>query len=81
MYSRWKGEDEPFKPLSVRIEILISLIAILVYCEIKFLLMRNENKSNKHNVGLQRTDPGTKVTKGHIFPPNALNGILLFPSF
>ena len=40
----------------------------------------------KHNTKLQRTDPGTKVTgefytKGCIFPPNAINGFLLFPLF
>ena len=41
---------------------------------------------NNHNAELQRTNPGTKVTdefstKGRIFPPNAQNGFLLFPSF
>ena len=40
-----------------------------------------KDKKNKHNAELQRTDRGTKVTKGRIFPCNAQNGFLLFPSF
>ena len=43
-------------------------------------------KQNKHNAELQRTDPGTKLTsefstKSRMFPPNASNGFLSFPSF
>ena len=49
-------------------------------------LQLKDNKSNKHNAEMQRTDPGTKMTgtfstKAHIFPPNAQNGFVLFPSF
>ena len=36
---------------------------------------------NKHNAELQRTDLGTKVTMGSIFPPNARNAFLLSASF
>ena len=48
-------------------------------------ISRAESLKNKHNMKLQRADPGTKdmgkfSTRGHIFLLNAQNGFLLFTS-
>ena len=50
------------------------------------ILKKTKNAINKHNAELEQTDRGTKDTgnfntRGHIFPHNAQNGYLLFPSF
>ena len=51
-----------------------------------YYLCFEKKKKDKHNAELQRADPGTKdmgyfCTRGSIFPHDAQNRFLSFPSF
>ena len=80
-HQRWAEEDiQGCWNLASDISIKYVIKMIVVNC------MLCEDNNNKHNAGLQRTDPGTKVkgkfsTRDRIIPHNGQNGFLLFPLF